>query len=271
MLGFAVLSVGWIVHRLARSTAAAGFTAIDTRRVRLEGPEWMPPGWEEWSGVRIAERGAISALDHEAIRELVRDLEAMPHVLEVGEAKVVWPDGLSIELTLRRPVACVRAGGEFLCVAADGVVLPGYWASPPDTGQGFLPVIGPNDGALDLLCPGDVLPEERHLDALSVAISLFEHLERSELLELGPVLIDATRASVANVGEPGTRLYLEERRLALFGRPPRAGAPGELPEEIKWGHLSRALALLRAHPPTDWDLIDLRWDRARIRPRSRPE
>lgn len=266
-----LLALGWLVERLTRSTAAAGFTAIDTRRVSLEGPSWVPPAWEDWMGVRIAERRALSSLDPAGVRELVERVAAMPQVLAVRESRVDWPDGLTLELELRRPVACIRSGGEFLGVAADGIVLPGYWKSPPDTGAGHLPVIGPNDGSFDRVVPGDALAEERHLDALSVALSLWAHLPSTDRAELGPVLIDASRASSASVNEPGTRLYLEHRRLALFGRPPRAGMPGELPERAKWLGLSRALAAARATPPLDWDLVDLRWDRARIRPRGEEE
>lgn len=266
LLGAAAL--GWLVNHLARSAAAAGFTTIDTRRVRLDGPVWTPPDWEEWMGARIAERGPLSSLDSQGIQQLVAELEAMPSVLSVRQSKVLWPDGLAIEVALRRPIACVRTGAEFLGVAADGVLLPGYWSAPPNTGDGFLPVIGPNDGALDGLVAGDRLTEEKHLDALSVALSLRQHLAPEMQRELGPVLIDATHAAAAAVEEPGTRLYLEERRLVLYGRPPRAAMPGELPEKQKWAHLAHALELLQEDPPLDWDLVDLRWDRARIRPRG---
>jgi hypothetical protein len=262
---------GALVYAAARSARAAGFTQIDTRRVRLDGPEWTPPDWEEWIAVRVADARRVSSLDPGAIDALVEELAAMPNVLEVGEAEVVWPDGLSVELTLRRPVACVRSRGAFLTVAEDGVVLPGYWSAPPDTERGFLSVIGPNDGAFDGLVPGDRLVEERHLDALSVAVSALEHLPRESSLALGPLLIDASRAADASVGEPGTRLFLEQKRIALYGRPPRAGLPGELPETEKWAHLERAAGYLDADPPLDWDLIDLRWDRARLRPRGSDE
>ena len=111
-----------------------------------------------------------------------------------------------------------------------------------------------------------VLTEERHLDALSVAVSLVAHLTREESRFLGPVLIDAELARASSVDEPGTRLLLEDRRLVFFGRAPREERPGELPEAHKWAHLRRAIGALGEG--ADWDLLDVRWDRGRIRYRD---
>ena len=94
-----------------------------------------------------------------------------------------------------------------------------------------------------------------------------EHLSPGDLDALGPILIDSDRAHLASVEEPGTRLLLEDRRSVLFGRTPRAGAAGELPEETKWGHLIRALGYLSQEDPIDWDMVDVRWDVPSLRRR----
>ncbi|MFT7486785.1 MAG: hypothetical protein ACI9F9_002641, partial [Candidatus Paceibacteria bacterium] len=154
-------------------------------------------------------------------------------------------------------------------VSTDGVVLPGYWLDPPEFGRGVLPVIGPLDPFFRQFLPGDRLRETRHLDALSVAVSMREHLSTGDLNVLGPVVIDAQHAERAAIDEPGTRLYLEGNREIYFGRPPSLLAPGELPVAIKWRHLMEGVDLLLSADGevTDWDLLDLRWDVPNLRPR----
>lgn len=252
--------------REARSRAdAAGYTRVDPRRLDLRGTQgWVVPGWEELLATRLARHGAVSTLDRRGLDGLVEELRGLAFVAWAGPARVLWPDGLEIELELREPVACLRSGGLFLPVAADGVVLPGAFSRPPDSPRGYLPVIG--QGELADALPGDVLSEEAHLDALSVAASLLEHLPPEVNRQLGPVVVDAGRARRADVGEPGTRLLLEDRRLVIFGRPPSARAPGELPAALKWSHLARGIAALAAG--NDWDLIDVRWDRPELRRRG---
>src|SRR5205085_8488086 len=106
---------------------------------------------------------------------IVEEIARLPFVAQVGTPRVLWPDGLDLPLRLRRPVACILQGGEYTAVAEDGTILPGRWPTPPwiqlDAGSaahlGFLPVIGPNDGALELAEPGARLVEPRHRDPLA--------------------------------------------------------------------------------------------------------
>jgi len=264
--------LSWAVGRLQASSEAAGFTRLDPRRVAIElpaGTAGLPAEWNRIVALRLSRLGELSTLDEELAASVVAELETLPFVREVGEARVVWPDGLDVDIRLREPVACVCLGEDYLPVASDGVVLPGYRDRPPDLGRGRLPVIGPLDAATLDLRPGDRLQEERHLDALSVAVSMRRHLSRPELGLLGPVVIDAEEAWRAAVDEPGTRLRLEEGRTVYFGRPPRHGAPGELPAKRKWANLMSAVAGLEEGGPgwTDWDLLDLRWDTPTLRPR----
>ena len=278
----AIVAAGlsWLVTDLNEHTSDAGYTAVDPSRVAFElvaGSAGIPPCWSEIVAVRIARLGELSTLDDDSIANIVEELEDLPFILEVGDAHVLWPDGLNVKIRLREPVACVCLGEDYLPVASDGMVLPGYRPTPPDFGRGILPVIGPVDETFLDWRPGDVLFEERHLDALSIAVSMREHLSRGDLDVLGPLVIDASRAERAAIDEPGTRLWLEGGRTVFFGRPPRAGAPGELPDRLKWTHLMKAVGTLgrEGRDPSasswadwsDWDLVDVRWDVPTLRPR----
>jgi hypothetical protein len=268
-LGLALVAFAWATSQLRSDSRAAGFTRIDPARIDFSTPgsDAVPVEWKEHLAASLSQLGELSTLDENVVERIVARIERMSFVSAVGEARVAWPDGITVDVKLREAVACIRIGPDFLTVAADGMVLPGYRIAPCDLGLGMLPVIGPNDGSFDDFGPGDVLVEDRHFDALSVAVSMREFLSPGDLDLLGPVVIDASKASLASVTEPGTRLYLEDRRLVWFGRAPRAVAPGELPQKEKWRHLMRAIGSLSGDDPPDWDLVDVRWDVRDQRPR----
>ena len=259
----------WAIDGLTRDVYASGFTLLDVRRSRLEpGPGFTDARWERWIGERLALLPELSASDSEGVRRVAASIAAMPVVAEIGEPRVEWPDGLAVPVRLRQPAACVRSNGEYLAVSSDGVVLPGSWPAPPWIGRGFLPVIGPNDHAFDRVPPGALLSQTRHIDALSVAVSMRSALSSEDFEAMGPPLIDATRARQASVSEPGVVIELEHQRTVLFGRPPWTDEPGELPCAMKWESLSRALHALRASQPRDWSTLDVRWDVAAIQARA---
>jgi hypothetical protein len=268
---------GWLAADLHQSAGAAGFTTVDPARIALDLPAGdlgLPTEWRELVALRLVRLGELSSLDESLSARVTAAVGGLSFVREAGSARVLWPNGLSLPLRLREPVACISLGEEFLPVASDGVVLPGYRSTPPDFGRGLLPVIGPLDRTFLDFRPGDCLLEARHLDALSVAVSMREHLSPGDLEALGPVVIDASRAHLAAVDEAGTRLWLEASRKVLYGRPPSYDAPGELPEADKWRNLMSAIGYLGGQPGAegraplnDWDLVDLRWDVPVLRPR----
>lgn len=270
----ALVLLGFALEALSESVADFGFTRIDTRRSRLElAPGAVDPRWEEWLSGRLAAFGSVSTLDDEGLEALTASIAAAPFVAEVGRPSVLWPDGLSLELRLRQPVACIARGHDYLLVSHDGTILPGLWQGPPalehDGTRCVLPVLGPLDTAFEHVQPGDFLTEPRHLDALRVAVSMERLLAATDRATLGPIVIDAERARQASVEEAGVRLWLEDRRLVLFGRAPWSEAPGELPAERKWASLSAGLERLRrGDPQLDWELLDVRWDRPTLRPRG---
>ncbi len=248
----------WVVSNLSGSVEAQGFTLVDTRRVRLETREpAFDRRWDELLSAAVAEAPPFSALDPQALGAVTARIAALPFVAFVGEPTVVWPSSFEVEVRLRAPVACVLQGDHYLAVAADGMLLPGEHASPPWVENGFLPVIGPNDGSFARARAGQVLGETRHVDALAVAVSMREHLGAREFETMGPPLVDATKARQTSAEVPGVLIQLQERRVVLFGRAPDSGKPGELPTENKWSSVTRALRELAQR---DWQVLDVRWD-----------
>lgn len=274
-----VLGTGvWLCESLAGTVRAAGFAVIDPARSRLCDPQEVPAGggfvderWEQELRGVLAGAPAFEASDAESAASLARRVASLAFVAEVGEPRVVWPDGLEFPLRLRTPAACVRAGDDYTLVSQDGVLLPGTWSTVPWIGQGPLPVIGPNDRAFDGAAAGSALVETRHKDALAVACSLRASLSAADFETLGPVLIDATRARLTSATEPGVLLRLANKRVIQFGRAPDSGEPGELPAQAKWRAVSKGLELLRSGAPEkDWAVLDVRWDVPAIQWRAPP-
>ncbi len=268
----ALCSMAWFLWQLDGRVEAVEYALIETDRVRLDaGPGWVDPRWEGELTRRLAAHGDVLADDREAILAVAREVEALSFVCSVAEPVVLWPDGLRLEIELREPVACLRAGRQYLPVAADGTVLSGRWSAPPDRDSGYLPVLVPRRPLRPVA--GEVPADRAIHDGLSVAASLWSTLSPADLARLGRIVIDARRARQATVEEPGTVLLLENARTVWFGRSPNLGEPGETPVRLKWTSLSRALKLLDESDATggetlDWELADLRWDRPSLLPRG---
>ncbi len=266
ILGGLVAALGF--RALSRSLHAKGFTSVDTRRscvVALdEGAAlatWIDPRWERLLSRDLAALADVSSFDGEAFDALVREIEARPFVAEVGRANILWPDGMSIEIRFERPVACLGVDGEFLTVSSGGIVLPGPWPMPPEIDAAPLPILAGRGYSREELRPGVPLTSPELYDALVVANSMEEYLPVSDRRELGPLVIDASRAEQASLEVPGIVLDLEYGRRILFGRAPGGAAPGELPAAAKWNSVSRGVEGLRTG--LDWQLLDVRWDEPR--------
>jgi len=266
-----VLAFG--LHALSRRVEASHFARVEPGRVRLEARAgWADPRWEEEIAWSLAAIPPFAIEDEPARTRLGAQLASLSFVASVGAVEPLWPDGLQLDLRLRRPVACVQMGHAFVALDAEGVVLSGRWPLPPRVGSGFLPVLWCPEKETAGLSAGARVDGHALLDGLAVASGLFRHLDADALDTLGRIAIDARNARKASVEEPGVRLLLEHARLVLFGRSPLSSEPGELPLELKWSALSDGLALLRSgDPERDWDLLDLRFDTPRWRPRVAPE
>lgn len=271
-----VLVGGWLVA-LRRQVLASGFAHVDTARARLDaGPGWIDERWAKELRWSLAGVPPVAADDDVALARVAALVASHSFVAAVEDVRVLWPDGLRVELRLREPVACVHVGRHFLPVAEDGTVLSGRWNAPPTRDAGFLPVLRlVEDGdRIGSRRPGARLEEPAALDGLAIAASLWRDLPPESQARLGRCVIDARRARRATVEEPGARILLEGERTVLFGRSPNLGEPGELPVETKWAHVDAALRLLAPDPARaeaaqglDWEVLDARWDRADLQPR----
>lgn len=266
-----VACIAWFVVLVQRDVRAEDFQRIETTRARLDhGPGWVDPRWEEELAWSVARFSHLHPEDREGVEELAASLTELSFVEEVGEASVMWPDGLRIDVRLREPVACVRVGRQYLPVAADGTVLSGRWSAPPACGSGWLPVVRRAPGAQRVPVPGDVLRGPVVTDGLAVAASLWNALSPRHLALLGRIAIDAGQSRDASPEGSGCALYLEGRRVVFFGRSPNLDEPGEKPVELKWLSVGAALDRLEggASGPVDWEVADVRWDRPEIRLRE---
>ena len=258
-LGAGALFIG--VEFISERLYAQGYSLVDTRRARIVSYDSEPCAPSEWSGlvaVHLAELGPLAADDPREVAEVAAILRSLPIFRSVSEPRVIWPDGIEVEVRLRRAAACIQFDGGFRSVSRDGGVLPGFSVSQPDGALGPLPLIAWGE-ALQGLAMGDLLPEDQHFDALSVAVSMQDHLTNEQRSLLGPIVIRSEAAAPAGAEAPRVRLALPGSRGVVFGRAPIAGRPGELPEEIKWGHI---VEYLESYPRggRDWAVLDVRWD-----------
>jgi len=252
--------------REARTAAQDGpLTWVDPAEAVLgHVPEWVDPRWLERVRSELARTPPFDVTNVAFLVPLRASLAGLSFVERVERCELTTDGDLALELTLREPVACIQAQGDYLLVDDDGVVLEGRWAVPPRRSGAPLPVLAA-DPLFERARPGDWLVEPEHEDALDVALSLSEHLDAADRARLGPVVIDASRARLASVDEPGVRLILAGEREALFGRSPASEEPGELAAGTKWRALVQALELFAVDPVAhDWRLVDLRWDRPEI-------
>ena len=260
-LGLAV--VGWLIGGLEGRVAESGFRTIQTSQSRLDsGRTWIDERWEAELREKLARLGELEASDTVARQRILDEIESLSFVASIGEPEVLWPDGLRVPVLFQNPVACLAVGQLFYPVSADGTVLSGSWKSPPKVGAGWLPVLGEVGTHYPGAAPGMIIDGEVELDAISIATSMWVYLPREDLTTLGRVVIDAKRGRDTGPLEQGARLLMEGGRQVWFGRPPRAGEPGSLPDEAKWANLSSALECLRSKDPDlNWTWVDLRWDR----------
>ena len=270
LLALSILAIAWFFAVLVRDAEASDFTRVDPSLSRVDfGPGWVDPRWAELVSTRLAALDDSIADDPQTRLAIEDALLELPFVAELGGTRVVWPDGVCAAVRLRVPVACVRAGEQFLVVSEEGVVLPGLWSAPPAREQGYLPLLALDEGSRSEVREGGVLTSAAAVDGLSVAAALWRELGPDDWARLARIVIDAREARLATVEIPGTVLLLENGRRVYFGRSPNLDAPGELPIAHKCASLARALRLPEsADAPLDWELADVRWDRAEVLPRG---
>lgn len=270
--------------RLDKGAEISGFTRVETNRFLLEYgevlqteqgevvTEWLDPRWDEMLSMRMAAIDDFEADDPAGVAAVMAGLRELSFLEELGEPRILWPDGLEVPLRLRRPVACIAWQDTYFCVAVDwstgrprGVILEGPWPSPPSVGARYLPVIDRLEDVPDSVW----LEDQVQLDALAIADSMWQFLSDEDYEVLGRIVIDARRARLTSPKEPGARIELENHRVVLFGRSPAQDAPGELPISHKWDSIRSGLDELRAGK--DWESLDVRWERPVMALRKAPE
>ena len=282
-LGLIALAV-MLGGRLDRGAQVSGFTRVETNRFLLEYgevlqtdqgqvvTEWLDPRWGEMLSTRMAAIEDFEADDPAGVAAVMAGLRELSFIEEIGEPRILWPDGLEVPLRLRRPVACIAWQDTYFGVAVDwstgvprGVILEGPWPSPPSVGARYLPVIDRLEEVPDSVW----LEDQVQLDALAIADSMWQSLSDEDYEGLGRIVIDARRARLTAPEEPGTRIELENYRVVLFGRSPAQDAPGELPIHMKWDSIRSGLDELRAGK--DWEALDVRYERPVMVLRKAPE
>lgn len=268
LLLLAALFALFFLHGLQKRAAAAPAVFLDPRDLDWDHlPEWADARWADELREGMEGLAVVTPDDAAGLALWEARLRSFSFVRDVPRFSARADGRVELALELRVPSACIPVADLFFAVADDGTVLSGAWSVPPRVRGRWLPVIGPLAdayGLFDRSLPGDFLVLDEHVAALDVALSMHAHLSSEEAERLGRIVIDATRVAELSVDEPGIRLLLEDRRLALFGRPPFADAPGELPPARKWGALVAALELLEprgTRAALDFELVDLRWDR----------
>ncbi len=261
-------------NQLEDGAESVGFTRIETNRMLLEygrvlqtedggvRTEWIDPRWEQLLSERMSAVADFEAEDPSGVESILANLRELAFIEELGEPRVIWPNGLEVPLRIRRPVACIAWHDSYFAVAVDwstgvprGVILEGPWNTPPNVGTRYLPVIDRLEEV-----PSSVWLEERVLlDALSIADSMWSSLDDDDYRRLGRIVIDARRARDTSVEEPGTRIELEGQRVVFFGRSPAQDAPGALPVADKWQSIR--IGLQELENGVDWESLDVRWDR----------
>lgn len=261
----------WAMKVVAADAPQAGFTTVDPALSTLRFDEPYDQRWNRHLAAALAKLPKTDVEDRHGLERIGDEIALLPFVEQVGEVRVLWPDSLDIPVKLKKPAACVRVRQELLTVAGDGTLLPGGHDVPPHDEQGFLPVLGPNDGRLDNLVPGDKLPAGPHAEALRLSQMMRPELDREASLLLGPMVVDASQEAQASKDQPGVVLRLEERRLVWFGRAPWTSV-GETPLKVKVENMERAARLLEPGPNMKpWTFLDVRWDNPDIVYADAPE
>jgi hypothetical protein len=276
-IALVVLLVGFGAILLERSATRRGVALVDLTRYRLHhGDRWFSPDWRDELEDLLLRGGSLLATDLDAREALKAEVLDLPFVAAVEEGELLWPAGLTLRVRLIEPIACVRVGQEFLPVGEFSirespeaespitervVLLPGWSDVPHKVGLDFLPVLQPTpfEWEVNSPKPGELIDYSLLLSALSMVRSFREHLTEEERSLFGRVVFDVSAGTAPDGLEGGAVLYLEGKRVIVFGDASAERGPGELPDSIKWGHALEGV--LRTAEGVHWSLLDVRFDR----------
>jgi len=255
------LAVGIGAVLLERSALERGVARVDLAHYRLHhGQAWFSQDWRQELEDLLLRHRSLLVTDHEARAALRADILALPFVAQVEPGEVLWPAGLTLRVRLVEPIACVRVGQEFLPMAADGSLLPGWSDAPHQRGPDFLPMLVPTPLEWEQDPPfiGEPTSDSLLLSALSLVRSFREHLNPDQRALFGRVVFDVSAGVAPDGVDGGAVLRLEGERLIEYGDSPLERGHGELPDRIKWDHAVEGL--LDAAEGAAWEVLDVRWD-----------
>ena len=147
-VGLLALASGLIVLLLIHRRIYADIDSSENFQVdfaKLAGgvkPPWVGPGLEQSITGPLPPLGKMSLFDPRLVDTVVAYYERHPWVARVRRVEKKFPNGLTVELDLRRPVAAVYRQGGYFLVDREGVRLPGDFDRVPQLPFFVAPVVG---------------------------------------------------------------------------------------------------------------------------------
>lgn len=209
-------------------------------------PHWVPHDLAEQIARRAGLPDELSLLDSDVVRRVATAFEQHPWVKGQVKVSTSVPARMHVELEYREPVAMVRVtqtgkSGLFP-IDADGTLLPSEDFAPAEIAK--YPVIE-NVSVPPSSAAGTVWKDVGVLGAARLAVELKPFWE-----QFGFESIHAPASSDRKLAWDDLSLQLSTRggSRVIWGRPPGAKHPGELPADKK---IERIKFYLRHHGPFD--------------------
>jgi hypothetical protein len=205
-------------------------------------------------------RGEISMFEPHIAERMAREYARSPWVSNVKYIKKEFPNRLSIQFELRRPVAIVKSNDKTYMLDAVGVVLsPELYQWPKDCSPGPPIIPAPT---VQMPAPGGRCDDPGVL----AGIDLLFFLMRNRVEKI----VEIAAIDVANVGgrvskkDPEIVLWTDSQVRIKWGRAPSQTDCGEVPAADK---LANLIAVLQNEGRQfhSLDYADIRWDRAYVK------
>jgi hypothetical protein len=209
-------------------------------------PHWVPHDLSAQVARQAGLPAELSLLDTDVARRVASAFERHPWVKGPVRVSTSVPARMRVDLEYREPVAMVRVAqagkGGLFPIDADATLLPSADFAPAEIAK--YPVIEnvstPPTGAA-----GSVWKEGAVLGAARLAVELKPHWEQ---FGFQSILVPATSDRKLAWDDFTLKLRTRGGSRVIWGRPPGAKHPGELPTDKK---IERIKFYLRHHGPFD--------------------
>ena len=234
---------------------------VDPSTLEIKGlPEWVSPKMSEEIKKCSSLRGEVSMFEPHMAERMAREYAKSPWVSNVRYIRKEFPNRLSIQFELRRPVALVKSNGKTYMLDGEGVVLsPMLYQWPKDFPAGPPIIPAPT---VPMPAPGQRCTDPGVLAGIDLLFFLMRN--RADKI------VEITAIDVANVGgrvskkEPEIVLWTESQVRIKWGRPPSQSDCGEVPPLDKLANLMSVLQN-EGKQFHSLDYADVRWDRAYVK------